>query len=46
MSFALDPKDKDFIKQVVKARELSMTALLRTLAYDECRRLGIEPPKK
>ena len=46
VSLALDPEDKEFIEQVAKARGLSMTALLRTLAYDEGLRLGIEPPKK
>jgi len=46
VSLALDPEDKEFIEQVAKARGLSMTALLRTLAYDEGRRLGIETPKK
>ncbi len=46
VSLALDPEDKDFIERVAKARGLSMTALLRTLAYDEGRRLGVEPPKR
>jgi hypothetical protein len=46
VSLALDPENKEFIERVAKARGLSMTALLRTLAYDEGRRLGIEPPKQ
>ncbi len=46
VSLALNPEDKDFIEAVAKAKGLSMTALLRTLAYEEGRRLGIEPPKK
>jgi hypothetical protein len=46
VSLALNPEDKEFIEAVAKAKGLSMTALLRSLAYEEGRRLGIEPPSK
>ncbi|MGI4873241.1 MAG: hypothetical protein ACRYFX_18930 [Janthinobacterium lividum] len=46
INLALEPEDKEFIERVAKARGLSTTALLRTLAYDEGRRLGIEAPNK
>ncbi|WP_233635647.1 plasmid mobilization protein [Hymenobacter setariae] len=46
VSIALAPEDKKFIEKVAKARGLSMSALLRTLAYDEGRRLGIADPSK
>lgn len=45
LNLALDASDKDFIEKVAKARRLSVTGLIRTLVFDEGRRLGMQVPE-
>ena len=45
LNLALDAGDKDFIEKVAKARRLSVTGLIRTLVFDEGRRLGMQVPE-
>ena len=44
LNLALAAGDKSFIEQVAKARRLSVTGLIRTLVFDEGRRLGMKIP--
>ena len=41
-NLALDAEGKDFIEKVAKTRRLSITGLIRTLIFDEGRRLGMQ----
>jgi len=45
LNLALHASDKDFIEKVAKARRLSVTGLIRTLVFDEGRRLGMQIPE-
>ncbi|MFC6225623.1 hypothetical protein ACFP2F_20420 [Hymenobacter artigasi] len=45
LNLALDAGDKSFIESVAKARRLSVTGLIRTLVFDEGRRLGMQIPE-
>ena len=42
LNLALDAEGKDFIEKVAKTRRLSITGLIRTLIFDEGRRLGMQ----
>ncbi|MDB5267205.1 MAG: hypothetical protein JWP58_245 [Hymenobacter sp.] len=45
LNLALEAEDKEFIEKVAKARRLSVTGLIRTLVFDEGRRLGMPVPE-
>ena len=44
-NLVLDTEDKDFIEKFAKARRLSITELIKTLIFDEGRRLCMQIPK-
>lgn len=42
MNITAKPEEVEMIERVAAKRGLSVSALLRSLAYDEARRLGVE----
>ena len=44
-NLALDTEDKDFVEKATKARRLIITELVRTLVFDEGRRLSMQIPE-
>lgn len=42
LNLALDAEEKELVEKVAKARGVSVSALVRLLAFDEARRLGID----
>ncbi|HEX8350730.1 MAG TPA: hypothetical protein VF598_12275 [Hymenobacter sp.] len=44
INLALEAHEKEFIDKVAKLRGVTVSALVRLLAYDEGRRLGLKVP--
>jgi uncharacterized protein (DUF1778 family) len=44
LNIALEAEEKKLVEDVAQARGLSVSSLVRMLAYDEARRLGIALP--
>ncbi|WP_400190687.1 hypothetical protein [Hymenobacter sp. B81] len=44
LNIALEQEEKDLVEAVAKARGVTVSSLIRLLAFDEARRLGMKLP--